>query len=58
MVDDACLDRAKPIVKGRLKRAGPRAMVHYPDLGLAVEHRRIDDLGDAIIPPWLESALA
>lgn len=33
--------------------AGPRARTFYPALGLAVEHRRIDDLGDAIIPDWL-----
>jgi len=37
---------------------GPRAMIHYPDLGLAVEHRRIDDLADALIPAWLAPALA
>lgn len=37
---------------------GERARVHYPDLGLAVEHRRIDDLQGAILPPWLETALA
>jgi folate-binding protein YgfZ len=37
---------------------GPRAMIHYPDLGLAVEHRRTDDLGDALIPSWLAAALA
>jgi folate-binding protein YgfZ len=37
---------------------GPRAMVHYPELGLAVEHRRIDDLGDAIVPDWLAPVLA
>ncbi|MND05883.1 hypothetical protein D3C83_269290 [compost metagenome] len=34
---------------------GPRTKVHYPDLGLAVEHRRIDDLADAMIPAWLEA---
>ncbi|HYN46045.1 MAG TPA: folate-binding protein, partial [Allosphingosinicella sp.] len=32
---------------------GPRTRVHYPDLGLAVEHRRIDDLDGAIVPDWL-----
>jgi folate-binding protein YgfZ len=37
---------------------GPRAMIHYPELGLAVEHRRIDDLQGAIIPDWLAPALA
>ena len=35
---------------------GPRAMIHYPELGLAVEHRRIEDLGGAIVPAWLASA--
>ena len=37
---------------------GERARIHYPELGLAVEHRRIDDLGDAIIPGWLAPALS
>lgn len=36
---------------------GPRTRVHYPALGLAVEHRRTDDLGDALIPDWLAPAL-
>ena len=36
---------------------GPRARVHYPALGLAVEHRRADDLAGAIIPDWLQEAL-
>ena len=38
--------------------AGPRTRVHYPDLGLAVEHRRVDDLDGAIVPEWLHSSLA
>jgi folate-binding protein YgfZ len=37
---------------------GERTRIHYPQLGLAVEHRRVDDLGGAIIPGWLERALA
>ena len=36
---------------------GARARIHYPELGLAVEHRRIDDLEGAIIPDWLAPAL-
>jgi len=36
---------------------GPRTRIHYPDLGLAVEHRRTDDLGDALIPDWLAAFL-
>ena len=38
-------------------RPGPRTRINYPELGLAVEHRRVDDLGGAIVPPWLEPAL-
>ena len=37
---------------------GERARIHYPALGLAVEHRRIDDLEGAIVPAWLAAALA
>jgi tRNA-modifying protein YgfZ len=37
---------------------GPRARIHYPELGLAVEHRRTDDLDGALIPDWLAAALA
>jgi folate-binding protein YgfZ len=35
---------------------GERTRVHYPELGLAVEHRRIDDLGGALMPQWLAAA--
>lgn len=38
--------------------AGERTCVHYPELGLAVEHRRVDALNAALIPPWLAAALA
>jgi tRNA-modifying protein YgfZ len=37
---------------------GPRTRIHYPELGLAVEHRRTDDLDGAIVPDWLAAALA
>jgi folate-binding protein YgfZ len=37
---------------------GPRTRVHYPAIGLAVEHRRTDDLAGAILPAWLKDALA
>jgi folate-binding protein YgfZ len=36
---------------------GERTRILYPDLGLAVEHRRIDDLGDALTPDWLAATL-
>lgn len=35
-----------------------RTRATYPELGLAVEHRRVDTLGDATIPDWLASAIA
>ena len=37
---------------------GPRTRIHYPALGLAVEHRRTDDLAGVLIPDWLAPALA
>jgi folate-binding protein YgfZ len=37
--------------------AGDRTRIHYPELGLAVEHRRVDDLDGAIVPGWLAPAL-
>jgi folate-binding protein YgfZ len=38
-------------------QTGPRTRIAYPELGLAVEHRRLDDLTGAIIPDWLKPAL-
>jgi folate-binding protein YgfZ len=38
--------------------AGPRTRILYEQLGLAVEHRRTDDLGDALLPEWLCAAVA
>jgi folate-binding protein YgfZ len=36
---------------------GPRTRVAYPELGLAVEHRRLDDLAGAIVPAWLQASM-
>ncbi|HEX9946497.1 MAG TPA: folate-binding protein [Allosphingosinicella sp.] len=36
---------------------GERTRIHYPELGLAVEHRRVDDLEGALVPDWLAAAL-
>ena len=41
-----------------LGEAGDRTRAIYPELGLMVEHRRIEALGDALTPPWLAAALA
>jgi folate-binding protein YgfZ len=37
---------------------GPRSRIFYQRLGLSVEHRRVDDLDGALVPDWLEPALA
>jgi folate-binding protein YgfZ len=37
---------------------GPRTRATYPELGVMVEHRRVEALGDARRPGWLEAALA
>ncbi len=36
---------------------GERTRIHYPELGLAVEHRRVENLDGALMPDWLEAAL-
>lgn len=41
-----------------LGEAGDRTRIRYPALGLMVEHRRVEALGDALHPDWLASALA
>ncbi|WP_300973044.1 folate-binding protein [Sphingomonas sp. LHG3406-1] len=35
-----------------------RTKAFYPELGLAVEHRRVDDLAGLSLPAWLRQALA
>ena len=37
--------------------SGARTRAHYPELGLAVEHRRLDDLSGAIVPVWLQASI-
>lgn len=37
---------------------GDRTRATYPKLGLMVEHRRVEALGDALRPAWLEAALS
>ncbi len=37
---------------------GPRTRLLYPELGLAVEHRRVDDLAGIELPKWLNAALS
>lgn len=46
------------VVVVKATEQGPRTRVVYEDLGLVVEHRRVEDLDGAIIPAWLEPALA
>jgi hypothetical protein len=37
---------------------GERTRIVYPELKLAVEHRRVEDLGIALIPDWLKASLS
>ncbi len=46
------------LVVAPLGEAGDRTRITYPDLGLMVELRRVENLGDALRPTWLEAALA
>ncbi|MBR0553903.1 YgfZ/GcvT domain-containing protein [Stakelama marina] len=46
------------LVVAPLGEAGPRTRTSYPEIGLMVEHRRVEDLGDAFIPDWLAAALS
>jgi folate-binding protein YgfZ len=45
------------LVVAPLGEAGDRTRVSYPELGLMVELRRVENLGDAVRPTWLEAAL-
>lgn len=45
------------LVVAPLTASGDRTRAIYPALGLMVEHRRIDALGDALVPDWLGAAL-
>ncbi len=45
------------LVVAPLAEAGERTRAAYPDLGLMVELRRVEALGDAIMPDWLAAAL-
>ncbi len=46
------------LVVAPLGEPGDRTRATYPDLGLMVEHRRVEALGDAIVPEWLATALS
>jgi folate-binding protein YgfZ len=46
------------LVVAPIAPAGDRTRAVYPDLGLMVELRRVETLGDAIVAPWLATALA
>jgi folate-binding protein YgfZ len=37
---------------------GPRTRAIYPELGLCVEHRRMDDVSGALMPAWLQASIS
>ncbi len=49
---------SRRLVIAPLGEPGDRTRATYPELDLMVEHRRVEALGDAIIPTWLATALA
>ena len=46
------------LVVAPLGEPGERTRATYPELELMVEHRRVEALGDALVPGWLAAALA
>lgn len=46
------------LIVAPLGEAGPRTRATYPDLDLMVELRRVEAIGDALVPAWLAAALA
>lgn len=46
------------LVVAPLGEPGDRTRTRYPELGLMVELRRVENLGDALRPAWLKAALA
>lgn len=45
------------LIVAPLGEPGDRTRAVYPELGLMVEHRRVEALGDALMPKWLATAL-
>jgi hypothetical protein len=45
------------LVVAPLAEPGPRTRAPYPEFELMVELRRVEDLGDAIVPDWLAAVL-
>ena len=45
------------LVVAPLGDPGERTRATYPELGLMVEHRRVEAFGDALVPAWLAAAL-
>ena len=46
------------LVVAPLGEPGERTRAVYPELGLIVEHRRVEALGDALVPAWLAAAIS
>lgn len=46
------------LVVAPLGDVGERTRAAYPDLGVMVELRRVEALGDALVPGWMAAALA
>lgn len=49
---------SRRLVVAPIAASGERTRAAYPELGVMVEHRRLDALGDALMPDWLRQAIA
>ncbi len=45
------------LVVAPIGEAGDRTRATWPELGLMIELRRVESMGDAIVPDWLAAAL-
>ena len=50
------VNRRLLVVEGAEQR--PRTRAIYPELGLSVEHRRVDDVSGALVPGWLQASIS
>ena len=49
---------SRRLVVAPIGEAGDRTRATWPDLGLMIELRRVESMGDALVPDWLAAVLA
>jgi hypothetical protein len=51
--DDQRTKVSRRLIVVPLSEPGPRTRASHPDLGMIIELRRMDALGEALLPDWL-----